>query len=103
FNRIKNKEVGVGGIIAAANHRISRNGKPCGSFIIEDYSESFESMVCGEDYVKCRGYLQEGCFVQIRGLVQERFRQAGNWSYELVNMQMRTELQDIMIKTSTIN
>ena len=103
FNRIKNKEVVVGGIIAAANHRISKNGKPFGSFIIEDYSESFEIMVFGEDYVKFRGYLQEGFFVQIRGLVQERFRQAGNWGFELKNIQLLSELRDKMAKSFTIN
>lgn len=66
FNKIKNKEVIIGGIIAAANHRVSKNGKPFGILVIEDYSDSFEMMVFGEDYVKFKGYLQEGYFVQIR-------------------------------------
>lgn len=102
FNRIKNKEVVIGGIIAAANHRVAKSGKPFGSFIIEDYSDSFEIMVFGEDYVKFRGYLQEGFFVQIRGLVQERFRQAGNWGFELKNMQLLSDLRDKMAKSFTI-
>ncbi|PRD56364.1 DNA polymerase III subunit alpha [Sphingobacterium gobiense] len=102
FNRIKNKEVVVGGIIAAANHRVAKSGKPFGSFIIEDYSDSFEIMVFGEDYVKFRGYLQEGFFVQIRGLVQERFRQAGNWGFELKNIQLLSDLRDKMAKSFTI-
>ncbi len=102
FNRIKNKEVVVGGIIAVANHRVAKSGKPFGSFMIEDYSESFEIMVFGEDYVKFRGYLQEGFFVQIRGLVQERFRQAGNWGFELKNIQLLSDLRDKMAKSFTI-
>lgn len=102
FNRIKNKEVVIGGIIAAANHRVAKSGKPFGSFIIEDYSDSFEIMVFGEDYVKFRGYLQEGFFVQIRGLVQERFRQAGNWGFELKNMQLLSDLREKMAKSFTI-
>jgi len=102
FNRIKNKEVVIGGIIAAANHRISKTGKPFGSFIIEDYSESFEVMVFGEDYVKFKSYLQEGFFVQIRGLVQERFKQVGNWGFELKNIQLLSDLRDKMAKSFTI-
>lgn len=102
FNRIKNKEVVIGGIIAAANHRVAKSGKPFGSFIIEDYSDSFEIMVFGEDYVKFRGYLQEGFFVQIRGVVQERFRQAGNWGFELKNMQLLSDLREKMAKSFTI-
>src|SRR5690606_6997112 len=102
FNRIKNKEIVIGGIIAMASHRVAKNGNPFGSFLIEDYGESFEIMVFGENYVKFRGYLQEGFFVQIRGLVQERFRQAGNWGFELKNIQLLSELRDKMAKSFTI-
>ncbi|GHE42279.1 DNA polymerase III subunit alpha [Sphingobacterium griseoflavum] len=102
FNRIKNKEVILGGIIAAANHRVAKSGKPFGSFIIEDYSDSYEIMVFGEDYVKFKGYLQEGFFVQIRGLVQERFKQIGNWGFELKHIQLLSDLRDKMAKSFTI-
>ena len=102
FNRIKNKEVVVGGIIQSANHRVAKSGKPFGSFVIEDYSDSYEIMVFGEDYVKFKGYLQEGYFVQIRGLVQERFKQVGNWGFELKNIQLLSDLREKMAKTFTI-
>lgn len=102
FNRIKNKEVIIGGIINMANHRIAKSGKPFGSFIIEDYSDSYEIMVFGEDYVKFKGYLQEGFFVQIRGLVQERFKQIGNWGFELKSIQLLSDLREKMAKSFTI-
>jgi len=102
FNRIKNKEVVLGGIIALANHRVAKSGKPFGSFIIEDYWDSYEIMVFGEDYVKFKGYLQEGYFVQIRGLVQERFKQVGNWGFELKNIQLLSDLREKMAKSFTI-
>ncbi len=102
FNRIKNKEVVLGGIIAMANHRVAKSGKPFGSFIIEDYYDSYEIMVFGEDYVKFKGYLQEGYFVQIRGLVQERFKQVGNWGFELKNIQLLSDLREKMAKSFTI-
>ena len=102
FNRIKNKEVIIGGIISIANHRVAKSGKPFGSFVIEDYSDSYEIVVFGEDYVKFRGYLQEGYFVQIRGIVQERFRQVGNWGFELKGIQLLSELRDKLAKSFTI-
>jgi len=102
FNRIKNRELVIGGIIAAAGHRVSKAGKPFGSFVIEDYGDSFEVMVFGEDYVKFKGYLAEGFFVQIRGLVQERFRQAGNWGFELKGMQLLSDLRGKMAKSFTV-
>ncbi|SKB52933.1 DNA polymerase-3 subunit alpha [Sphingobacterium nematocida] len=102
FNRIKNKEAVVGGIIANAAHRVSKNGKPFGSFVIEDYSDSYEIAVFGEDYVKFKGYFQDGYFVQIRGLVQERFKQVGNWGFEIKNIQLLSELRDKLAKSFTI-
>lgn len=102
FNRIKNKEVIIGGIIANAAHKVSKAGKPFGSFIIEDYSDSYEIAVFGEDYVKFKGYIQEGYFVQIRGLVQERFRQVGNWGFELKNILLLSDLRDKLAKSFTI-
>ncbi|MBL1408567.1 DNA polymerase III subunit alpha [Sphingobacterium faecale] len=102
FNRIKNKEAVVGGIIANAAHRVSKNGKPFGSFIIEDYSDSYEIAVFGEDYVKFKGYLQDGYFVQIRGLVQERFKQVGNWGFEIKNIQLLSDLREKLAKSFTI-
>ncbi len=102
FNRIKNKEVVVGGIISNVAHRISKAGKPFGSFIIEDYSDSYDMAIFGEDYVKFKGYLQEGYFVQIRGLVQERFKQVGNWGFEMKNVQLLSDLRDKLAKSFTI-
>ncbi|CAM3863561.1 DNA polymerase III subunit alpha [Sphingobacterium prati] len=103
FNRIKNKELVIGGIIASANHRLTKNGKPFASFIIEDYSDSYDMAVFGEEYVKLKGYLQEGYFVQLRGIVQERFRQVGNWGFELRSVQLLSELREKMAKSFTIN
>ena len=102
FNRIKNKEVVIGGIITNVAHRISKAGKPFGSFIFEDYSDSYDMAIFGEDYVKFKGYLQEGYFVQLRGLVQERFRQVGNWGFELKNIQLLSDLRDKLAKSFTI-
>ncbi|NGM62073.1 DNA polymerase III subunit alpha [Sphingobacterium sp. SGG-5] len=102
FNRIKNREITIGGIISNVAHRISKAGKPFGSFIIEDYSDSFDIAIFGEDYVRFKGYLQEGYFVQIKGLVQERFKQVGNWGFELKNIQLLSELRDKLAKSFTI-
>ncbi|NGF57438.1 DNA polymerase III subunit alpha [Parapedobacter sp. SGR-10] len=102
FNKIKNKELVVGGIITNVAHRISKAGKPFGSFIIEDYSDSYDMAIFGEDYVKFKGYLQEGYFVQLRGMVLERYRQEGNWGFEMKSIQLLSDLRDKLAKSFTI-
>lgn len=102
FSRVANRELIIGGMISSANHRISKKGKPFGTFVFEDYSDSFEIALFGEKYLRFKEYLEEGYFVQIRGIIQERYRQAGNWGFELQNMQLLSELKDKLAKSFTL-
>src|SRR5690606_40790180 len=88
----------IGGMVTAAHHRITKNGKPFGVMVFEDYSDSYEIALFGEDYVKMKGYLHEGYFIQIKGIIQERFRQAGNWGFEVKGMQLLSDLRDKLAK-----
>jgi len=102
FNKIKNRELTIGGMVTAANHRITKNGKPFGVMVFEDYSDSYEIALFGEDYVKMKGYLNEGYFIQVKGIIQERFRQPGNWGFEVKSMQLLSDLRDKLAKCLTI-
>lgn len=102
FNTIKNKELIIGGMITTANHRMTKTGKPFGVFVLEDYYDSYEIALFGEDYVKHKAYLHEGYFVQVKGKIQERFRQAGNWSFDITALQLLSELRDKLAKSLTV-
>ncbi len=102
FNKIKNRELIIGGMVTAANHRITKNGKPFGVMMLEDYTDSYEIALFGEDYVKMKGYLHEGYFIQVRGVIQERYRQVGNWGFEVKSMQLLSDLRDKLAKCITI-
>ncbi|SEM38276.1 DNA polymerase III, alpha subunit [bacterium A37T11] len=102
FSKIKNKELVLGGMVTMASHRTTKNGKPFGVILFEDYTDSYEIALFGEDYVKLKGYMQEGYFLQIRGMVQERFRQEGNWNFELKSVQLLSDLRDKLAKSITI-
>lgn len=102
FNKIKNRELTIGGMVTAASHRITKNGKPFGVMVVEDYSDSYEIALFGEEYVKMKGYLNEGYFVQLRGLIVERYRQPGNWGFEIKSMQLLSDLRDKLARSLTI-
>jgi len=102
FNKIKNKELTIGGMVTSASHRVTKNGKPFGVMVFEDYTDSYEIALFGEDYVKMKGYLQEGYFIQVKGIVQERFRQVGNWGFEIKSIQLLSDLREKLAKCLTI-
>jgi DNA polymerase-3 subunit alpha len=59
----------IGGIIIEAKHLTSRQGKPFGIFTLEDYSDSFEFRLFGEDYLKFKPFLESNMLLFIKGYV----------------------------------
>lgn len=102
FNAIRGRELVVGGLVSKAAHRTTKTGKPFGSFVFEDYHESVELVLFGEDYVKFKAFMEDGYFLQLRGVVTERFRQPGNWEFKINGISLLSELRDKMAKSLTI-
>jgi DNA polymerase-3 subunit alpha len=98
----KGKELSVGAMVTQVNHRISKNGKPFGSFTIEDYNDSYEMMLFGEDYLKFKMWLNVGEFLFIRGRIQERYKQPDNLEFKVINIQLLSDLREKMIKNLTL-
>jgi len=102
FARIRNRELVIGGLVSSAAHRTTKMGKPFGAMMFEDYNESFEIALFGEDYVKQKQFFEEGYFLQIRGTVSERFRQKDNWEFKISTITLLSDLRDKMAKSLTI-
>lgn len=102
FERLKNRDFSIGGMVSGATHRIAKSGKPYGSLFIEDYSDQIELTLFGDDYLKFKPYLNEGLFLFIRGKVQERYGQKGNWEFKVTSIQLLTDVRDKLTKSMTI-
>jgi DNA polymerase-3 subunit alpha len=102
FNRIKNRELIIGGLVSNAAHRTTKTGKPFGSFVLEDFNDSYEIVLFGEDYVKLKSFFTDGYFLQVRGTVSERFKQKDNWEFKATQMLLLPDLRDKMAKCLTI-
>ena len=66
-----NKELAFGGILTEVEHRISRQGKGWASFIMEDYLDSYEFRIFGEDYLKFKHFLTINNFLFIKAFIKE--------------------------------
>lgn len=102
FNKIKNKELVIGGMVSSAVHRTTRKGKPFGIFTFEDYTDSYEIAVFGEEYVKFKGFIQEGYFLQLHGNVHERYGNKGDWEFKIKHIQLLNEVRDKLTKCITL-
>ncbi|WP_179004434.1 DNA polymerase III subunit alpha [Winogradskyella forsetii] len=74
FNNLEaivNKEVTFGGVVTDVQHRVSKQGKGWAIFTIEDYTDSHEFRIFGEDYLKFRHFFVINSFVYVRAFVRE--------------------------------
>ncbi|MCG3167711.1 MAG: DNA polymerase III subunit alpha [Bacteroidia bacterium] len=99
----KDKEFTFGGMVTAVNHRVGKTGNPFGNITVEDYGDSSEFMLFGEDYLKYKLYMTPGYFVYIRGKVQKSWRNPDAVEFKITSMQLLSEVRDKLIKSITIN
>ncbi|CAM1351228.1 DNA polymerase III subunit alpha [Tenacibaculum crassostreae] len=58
------------GIVTDVQHRVSKAGKGWASFIMEDYNDSYEFRIFGEDYLKFKHFLVPNSFLFIKTTIK---------------------------------
>jgi len=103
LSNLKNKEVTFAGLLSNVNHRMSKTGKPFGSFRIEDYTGSLDLVLFGEDYSKMKDFLVDGSFVYIKSKVQTRFNASDKLELRPVLIYFLSDVSDKLVKSLTLN
>ena len=92
LQRLKGREVSFAGIIVSSQHKYTKNGKPFGSFIIEDYNDSIQLMLFSEDYLKVKYFLEKDNFVYVKAQIQPRFNNTDQLEVKVKSMMLLTDL-----------
>ena len=66
-----NKEITVAGVITEVEHRVSRQGKGWAFFVLEDYVDSYNFRIFGEEYLKFKHFLTLNNFLHIKTKIVE--------------------------------
>lgn len=103
IDKLKGKEYAFGGMVSLSTHNVSKNGKQYGKFMFEDYNDSYEFMLFGNDYVNFQKFLKDGYFLYIKGKVQERYMQKEVMEFKISYIQLLSEVRDKMMKAITIS
>lgn len=93
-----NRELTFAGVITDVQHRISKNGKGWASFTMEDYTDSFEFRIFGEEYLKFRHFLMLNSFAYVKLFVREGWvnRETGLKGEPRMQFNSFMLLQDVM-------
>lgn len=105
----------LAGLVADAQHRISRNGKQFGIFAIEDYSGKMEIPLFGEDYVKFKDHFQPGNVLFVSGSFKTRWNNEKDFEFKVnsvclletikrtMTKQVQLEIHPMMVTSEVIN
>lgn len=93
-----NKELTVAGVITDVQHRVAKNGKGWGLFTMEDYTDTHEFRIFGEEYLKYRHFLMINSFVHLKTFVQDGWinRETGKKGEPRVQFRDFKLLQDVL-------
>jgi len=96
------KEVKLAAIVTEAAHRISKKGNPFGILTLEDFHGSFDLFLFGDDYVRFKGYMQEGWFLFLQGRVEQPWRTSEKLDFKVSKIELLGELRDKLARSITI-
>ena len=96
------REVTVAGMVTDTRNGISKNGKPYGSFTIQDYSDSFRIMMFDKDFIENSKFFTMGYYLLIRGRVQKRPYRDDELEFKVKTINLLSSVKDDLIKSVTL-
>ena len=94
------KDILIAAIVGDAEHRITKNGDPFGTLILEDYTDSAKLFLWRENYLKFKHFLVPGTFVAIKGRIEKPPRRA-ELEFNISSIEMLQNLKES--KASSVN
>lgn len=73
LERLRGREIKIGGIVSDVQHRTSKKGNPFGQFVLEDFNDNYTFYLFSQDYLKFKPMLEKGWFLYLTGIVQNRW------------------------------
>ncbi len=110
FNNLEtfiNRELTFGGVVTNVQHRISKQGKGWALFTIDDYTDSFEFKIFGEEYLKFRHFLMKNNFIYVKAFVRDGWinrdtGKKGEPRLQFNSFQLLHDVMDTMAKKLSI-
>jgi DNA polymerase-3 subunit alpha len=96
LNTVKGRDLRFAGIVREAQHKMSQKGKPYGSFILEDYQNTFEFRLFGDDYLRFKQLLDNKFYLFVQGKVQNRGfgAQPGDLEFKITAIELLAEIRE---------
>lgn len=99
LDKLKGKDLKVAGMVTLVEHRTTKNNKPYGKIILEDFTDSLNIMLFSKDYIQFKNYLQEGYTLLIKGKVGARQFNEDELEFKVNEIHLLSEIKENLIKS----
>ncbi|MBN2863566.1 MAG: DNA polymerase III subunit alpha, partial [Bacteroidales bacterium] len=96
------REVVVAGMVTDTKNGIGKNGKPYGSFTLQDYTDSFRFIMFDKDYIDNSKFFTLGYYLLVKGRVQKRKFRDDELEFSIKKINLLSSVKDELIKSVTI-
>jgi DNA polymerase III subunit alpha len=97
-NDMKNAEFTIAGWVTEAAHKITKTGKPYGTFILEDWDDNCRFSLFSDNYLNFKKFLEVGYFLYVKGKVEPNYQDKTQFEARIHQIQMLPEIRDRMIR-----
>lgn len=97
LERLRGRELKMGGIVSEVQHRLTKKGKPFGQLTVEDYNDSHSFFLFGETYLNFKTYLEKGWFLYITGSIVNRWN-SEELEFKIQNMEYLGDIREKLTK-----
>jgi len=96
------REVTVAGMVTDTKNGIGKNGKPYGSFTLQDYTDSFRFILFDKDYIDNSKFFITGYYLLVKGRVQKKKYREDELEFSIRKITLLSSVTDELIKTVTL-
>jgi len=96
------RDVVVAGMVIDTRNGIGKNGKPYGSFTLQDYSDSFRFMMFDKEFIDNSKFFTLGYYLLIKGRVQKRRYNEDELELKIRTITLLSSVKDELIKSVTL-
>lgn len=96
------RDVIVAGMIIDSKNGIGKNGKPYGSFTLQDYSDSFRFILFDKEYLEFSKFFIVGYYLLVKGKVQKHKFRDNELELHIKTINLLSSVKDELIKSVTL-
>lgn len=92
---LENSDLALAGMVSNVEHRMTKTGKPFGSFELEDFYDIHKFFLFSEDYLKMKHFLLPGSFLFVKGKVMQRqWSKTRELEFKINHMELLSDLRE---------